>query len=104
MADLYCLPASLAAGFGELLVVVEKLEEHDPGEHGQAVEVAVEALVLAHDVARGFDEAAQLLGGGLRGGGDGRAFTGHECWATRIYAEGVKHRSPGSRRFAAHPG
>jgi hypothetical protein len=47
-------------------VVVEELEEHDPGEHRQAVEVAVEALVLAHDVAGRLDEAAQTLGGGQR--------------------------------------
>ena len=32
---------------------------------GQAVEVAVEALVLAHDVARRLEEAAEGLGGGL---------------------------------------
>ena len=48
-----------------LLQVVEELEEHDPGEHRQAVEVAVEALVLPHDVAGRLDEAAQLLGRGL---------------------------------------
>ncbi len=54
-------------GFGLALdfEIVEELEEHDPGQHRQAVEVAVEALVLAHDVARGFQEGAE----GLRGGG-----------------------------------
>ncbi len=44
--------------------IVEELEEHDPGEHRQAVEVAVEPLVLAHDVARGLDDAAEALRGG----------------------------------------
>jgi hypothetical protein len=43
--------------------VVEELEEHDPGEHGQPVQVAVESLVLPHDVAGGLDEAPEPLGG-----------------------------------------
>ena len=42
--------------FAVLLDVVEELEEHDPGEQRQTVEVAVEPLVLAHDVAGGLDE------------------------------------------------
>src|SRR5258706_218467 len=33
-------------------------------EHRQTVEGAVEAFVLAHDVARGFQERAEGLGGG----------------------------------------
>ena len=49
----------------DLLHVVEELQEHDPGEHRQPVEVAVQSLVLPHDVAAGLDDAAQLLGGGL---------------------------------------
>ncbi len=44
--------------------VVEEFKEHDPGEHRQAIEVTVEALVLAHDVARGFEQRSQRLGGG----------------------------------------
>ena len=48
----------------DLFHVVEELEEHDPGEHRQAIEVAVEALVLAHDVARGLEQAAEGLGSG----------------------------------------
>ena len=40
------------------------IKKHDPGEHRQALEVAVEALVLAHDVARGFKQGAQGLGSG----------------------------------------
>ena len=56
MAGRNVLPASVASVFADLLHVVEELEEHDPGEHGQAVEVAVQPLVLAHDVARGLDE------------------------------------------------
>ena len=49
-----------------LLHVVQELQEHDPGEHGQPVQVAVEALVLAHDVPGRFDDAGQGLGGGNR--------------------------------------
>ena len=45
------------------LQVIEELQEHDPGEHWQTVEVAIEALVLAHDVARGFQERTEGLGG-----------------------------------------
>ena len=44
-----------------LLHVVQELEEHDPGEHRQAIEIAIEPLILAHDVTRGLDDAAQLL-------------------------------------------
>ena len=48
----------------QLLHIVEEFEEEYPGEHGQAVKVAVESFVLTHDVANRFDDAAQLLGGG----------------------------------------
>ena len=48
----------------QLLHIVEEFEEEYPGEHGQAVKVSVKAFVFAHDVAYGFDDAAQLLGGG----------------------------------------
>jgi hypothetical protein len=43
-------------------VVIEEFQEHDPGEHGQPIEVAIEALVLSHDVPGRLDEAAQALG------------------------------------------
>ena len=52
-----------------VLEVIEKLQEHDPGQQRQAVEVAIEALVLAHDVARRLEQAAQGLGGGEWGSG-----------------------------------
>ena len=79
--------AELLAGERGLLLalqlqVVEELEKHDPGEHGQAVEVAVEALVLAHDVAGGLDEAAEGLGGGLGLVG----FLGASCHLLPFYA------------------
>ena len=67
MARRNLLPASLRFFLADLFHVIQELQEHDPGEHGQAVEVAVQALVLAHDVAAGLDEAPELLGGG--GGG-----------------------------------
>ena len=51
MAGRNLLPAICASCSRDLLHVVEELEEHDPGEHRQPVEVAVEPLVLAHDVA-----------------------------------------------------
>jgi hypothetical protein len=41
---------------GHLLDVVKELEKHDPGEHRQPVEIAVEPFVLAHDVAAGLDD------------------------------------------------
>ena len=64
MAGRYFLPASFDFDLLALLQVVEKLQEHDPGEHRQPVQVAVEAPVLPHDVAGGLDEAAELLGRG----------------------------------------
>ena len=39
---------------GDLLHVIEKFQKHDPGEHRQPVEIAVEPFVLPHDVAAGF--------------------------------------------------
>ena len=45
----------------DFLRVIEKFQEHDPGEHGEPVEVAVQSLVFAHDIAAGFDQAAELL-------------------------------------------
>lgn len=50
------LAGQLHVGLADLFQVVQELQEHDPGEHRQAVEVAVQSLVLAHDVARGLDE------------------------------------------------
>lgn len=44
--------------------VIEVIQEHDPGEHRQAVGIAIEHFVLAHDVACGFQERAKQLGGG----------------------------------------
>ena len=45
---------------------------------GNPVEIAIEALVLAHDVARGFEERAEGLGGsGLGGGGFGHQSKNH---------------------------
>ena len=67
------LPGPLAADGRFLLAkpfyVIQELQEHDPGEHRQTVEVAVQPLVLAHDVPRGLGETAELLSCGeiLRG-------------------------------------
>lgn len=68
--------------------VVEELEKHDPRQQRQTAEIAVQALVLAHDVTRGFEEAAEGLGGGgLLVGGfghDGRSGVYRGGWATWI--------------------
>ncbi len=56
--------ANLGLGLVQLLHVVQEFEEEYPGEHGQAVQVAVEPFVLAHNVAHGFDDASELLRGG----------------------------------------
>jgi len=45
------LTAHLAFLFANLLHVVEEFQEHDPGEHGETVEIAVEPFILAHDIA-----------------------------------------------------
>jgi hypothetical protein len=54
----------LAVEFGFFFVdgfeVVEELEEHHPGEQWQAIHVAIEALVLAQDLACGADQADRL--------------------------------------------
>ena len=59
MAGVNFLPASAASSSRCCFKIVEKLEKHDPGQQRQPVEVAVETLVLAHDVARGLYETAQ---------------------------------------------
>ena len=69
-------PGHDGLGFPLPFHVVQELEEHDPGEHGQAVQVAVEALVLAHEVPGRFDDAGQGLGGGEGLSGFGTA--GHK--------------------------
>jgi hypothetical protein len=47
-----------------LLQVIEEFQEHDPGEHGEAVQVSAQSLVFPHDIPRGLNEASQLLGSG----------------------------------------
>ena len=58
------------------LQVIEELEEHDPGQHRQPIKVAIQPLVLPHDLARGLDDGIKALGrglgsSGLRGAGHG---------------------------------
>src|SRR5437879_4737349 len=53
--------AQLGLGLLDLFHIVEELEEHDPSEHRETVEVRGEALVLSHDVARGLDQPTQRL-------------------------------------------
>lgn len=47
-------PGELGLALALNFQVVQKFQEHDPGEHRQPVKVAIEPLVFAHDVARGF--------------------------------------------------
>jgi hypothetical protein len=58
----------LAVEFGFFLVddfeVIEELEEHHPGEQRQAVDVAIEPLVLAQDLARAADQRRQVVARG----------------------------------------
>ena len=67
MAGRNFLPASFALLLALLLQVVEELQEHDPGEHRQPVEVAVEPLVLAHDVARGLERGCRAAARSISG-------------------------------------
>src|SRR5215467_14304801 len=39
------------------------LQEHDPGKQWQPVEISVEPLVLAHDIARGLQQTPERLRG-----------------------------------------
>jgi len=61
---------TLTVEFGFFLMdrfkVVEKLEEHHPGEQGQTIHVAIEALVLAQDLAGAADQGRQVFTGGER--------------------------------------
>ena len=60
-----------------LLQVVEELQEHDPREHRQPVEIAIEPLVLAHDVAARLHDRGKPLGGSQRLGIFGFSTSGH---------------------------
>ena len=46
------------------LQIIEEFQEYDPGGQWQPVEIAIETLVLALDVARGSEQCAQGSGGG----------------------------------------
>jgi hypothetical protein len=50
------LSSKLRLALALKLQVIEELQEHDPGEHRQAVEVAIQPLVPAHYVASGFEK------------------------------------------------
>jgi hypothetical protein len=65
MMGWYRLPSSSASSHGRLQVV-EELEEHHPGEQRQTIGVAIEALVLAQDLAGAADQGGQVFAGGER--------------------------------------
>jgi hypothetical protein len=56
----------LGVGLARPFQVVEEFQKHDPGKHGQAIEIAIQPFVLAHDIARRLDDAAELLRRRLR--------------------------------------
>src|SRR5213078_4835446 len=51
------------------LQVIEELQEHDPGEHRQAVKVVVQAFIFSYDVFGGLEKRSERLGGGGNGSG-----------------------------------
>ena len=42
--------------------IIEEFQEQHPGQHRQAIEVSIESIVFAHDIARRLDQAAETLG------------------------------------------
>ncbi len=87
-------PGQLGLALALEFQVIQELQEHDPSEHRQPVEVAIEPFVLPHDVPRGFEESAE----GLGGGGWGNSF----ChWDRRSHAARASPPASGRRRPAA---
>jgi hypothetical protein len=60
------LAAHLAFLFADLLHIVKEFEEHDPGEHRQAIQIAVEPFILSHNVTAGLDDRRKPLRSGER--------------------------------------
>ena len=60
------LSGQLGLLFALMLHVIEELQEHDPGEHRQPIKIAIQPLVLAHDVAAGLHDGGKPLGSGQR--------------------------------------
>ena len=62
---------ALAVECGFLFVlefkIVEELEKHHPGEQRQAIHVAVEAFVLAQNLACAANQCGEIVAGGERG-------------------------------------
>ena len=58
------LARKFCASLLDPLHVVEELQEHYPGEHRQPIKVAVQPLVLPHDLTGGLDDAVETLGSG----------------------------------------
>lgn len=53
--------------FAHEFQIVEELQEHDPCEHRQPVEVAAQSFIFSHDLAGRFDDRPKLLRGGESG-------------------------------------
>lgn len=58
------LARKFCASLLDPLHVVEELQKHYPREHRQPIKVAVQPLVLPHDLAGGLDDAVETLGSG----------------------------------------
>ncbi len=57
------LARKLGFVFALAFKIVKELQKHDPSEHRQSIEIAIQPLVFAHDVTRGLQEAAERLRG-----------------------------------------
>ncbi len=44
--------------------LIEEFQEHDPGEHRQAVQITVQTFVFPHDVPCGLEKCSERLRGG----------------------------------------
>ena len=58
------LPRQLCLLLALKLQVIEELQKHDPRQQRQPIQIAIQPLVLSHDVPRGLEQRAEGLGGG----------------------------------------
>jgi len=82
-----------------LLAGVERLQEEEPGELRHAVEVAVQACVLAHDVAGRLDRGGEPRLRRRLGGC--RAAAGHQTASSRTCAQKARRVDIASARVRA---
>src|SRR5690606_8566261 len=88
------------------LEVVEELEEHHPSEQRQAVDVAVEALVLAQDLAGAADQRREVVARGqwcLDAWGSGLLFGCGHSGTSRYWYRAVCRRETASLKGLMPP-